>query len=127
MPRLRLDILKAIEKVNTCPLVLHGGSANRDEEIAEACRHGICKVNIASDVRKAFFQGTKEMLIETDAFGHLMYLYLADGRRKGSLLIKCSCSGVSDKPINIARGMPWKILFTKIQQKSSLAGTVCMH
>ena len=60
--------VKAIEKVNTCPLVLHGGSANRDEEIAEACRHGICKVNIASDVRKAFFQGTKEMLIETDAF-----------------------------------------------------------
>ena len=57
-----------MEKVNTCPLVLHGGSANRDEEIAEACRHGICKVNIASDVRKAFFQGTKEMLIETDAF-----------------------------------------------------------
>ena len=68
VPKLRLDILEAIEKLNTRPLVLHGGSADRDEEIAEACRHGICKVNIASDVRKAFFQGTKEMLIETDAF-----------------------------------------------------------
>ena len=68
VPKLRLDILEAIEKLNTRPLVLHGGSANRDEEIAEACRHGICKVNIASDYRKAFFQGTKEMLIETDAF-----------------------------------------------------------
>lgn len=68
VPKLRLDILEAIEKLNTRPLVLHGGSANRDEEISQACRHGICKVNIASDYRKAFFQGVRKTLVETDAF-----------------------------------------------------------
>lgn len=63
VPSLRLDILKEIHKINTRPLVLHGGSSNKDEEIKEACQHGICKVNIASDYRRAFFEGVSNTLL----------------------------------------------------------------
>ena len=68
VPKLRLDILCEIDALDVCPLVLHGGSGNADDEIAEACKHGVCKVNIASDYRKAFFDATKENLVETGAF-----------------------------------------------------------
>lgn len=68
VPKLRLDILKEIEKLNVCPLVLHGGSGNRDDEIAEACKHGVCKVNIASDYRKVFFDAARATLDATGAF-----------------------------------------------------------
>lgn len=62
VPKLRLDILKEINKTSPCPLVLHGGSSNKDEEIKEACENGINKVNIASDYRKVFFDTTREVL-----------------------------------------------------------------
>ncbi len=68
VPKLRLDILKEVEKLKVRPLVLHGGSANKDEEIQEACKHGICKVNIASDYRKAFFCGVTKTLVEENPF-----------------------------------------------------------
>lgn len=68
VPKLRLDILREIEKLDVRPLVLHGGSGNADDEIAEACRHGVCKVNIASDYRKAFFDATRQNLVDTGAF-----------------------------------------------------------
>lgn len=67
IPKLRLDILKDIHSKTDDPLVLHGGSANKDEEIAEACKLGICKVNIASDYRKAFFSSVEKTLCETHA------------------------------------------------------------
>lgn len=68
VPKLRLDILKEIRNTIDLPLVLHGGSSNRDEEIAEACKLGITKVNIASDYRKAFFTAVKETLVDKDYF-----------------------------------------------------------
>ncbi|MDO4377933.1 MAG: ketose-bisphosphate aldolase [Erysipelotrichia bacterium] len=64
VPKLRIDLLKEINKVAVKPLVLHGGSANKDEEIAEACKNGINKVNIASDYQKAFFDKLTDTLNE---------------------------------------------------------------
>lgn len=68
IPKLRLDILKNIREKTTQPLVLHGGSSNDDGEIAEACKLGVAKVNIASDYRKAFFEKNKEVLVEHGYF-----------------------------------------------------------
>ncbi|WP_176621503.1 class II fructose-bisphosphate aldolase, partial [Streptococcus sobrinus] len=45
----RIDILKDIIGQVDVPLVLHGGSSNPDEQIAEAIKNGISKVNISSD------------------------------------------------------------------------------
>lgn len=68
-PKLRLDILDEIHQASPqLPLVLHGGSSNKDEEIREACKLGICKVNIASDYRKAFFSQVEKTLHEKHLF-----------------------------------------------------------
>lgn len=45
-PELKMDVLEDIKSRVDIPLVLHGGSANPDEEIAKAVQIGIQKVNI---------------------------------------------------------------------------------
>ena len=45
-PELKIDLLKEITAKIDIPLVLHGGSANPDEEIARAVKLGINKINI---------------------------------------------------------------------------------
>lgn len=61
-PKLRLDLLKEIKEVVDIPLVLHGGSSNPDEEIAQAVKLGVCKVNISSDVKSAYYKKCREVL-----------------------------------------------------------------
>ena len=62
VPTLQIQRLKDIKKVVPIPLVLHGGSANKDEEIAEAARCGINKINISSDIKDPFYQKCREVL-----------------------------------------------------------------
>ena len=61
-PELKLDLLKEITARVDIPLVLHGGSANPDEEIAMAVKLGINKINISSDIKDAFYQKCREVL-----------------------------------------------------------------
>ncbi|HMD88251.1 MAG TPA: ketose-bisphosphate aldolase [Anaerolineaceae bacterium] len=61
-PELKLDLLKEIKSKVKIPLVLHGGSANREDEIAEAVKLGINKINISSDIKDAFYQKCREVL-----------------------------------------------------------------
>lgn len=61
-PELKLDILKEIEAVVDIPLVLHGGSNNPDKEIAQSVALGICKINISSDIKSAYFEKMREVL-----------------------------------------------------------------
>jgi fructose-bisphosphate aldolase class II len=65
-PALRLDLLKEIKKAVDMPLVLHGGSNNPDDEIAEAARTGVNKVNISSDVKIAFMDKLREVMADTN-------------------------------------------------------------
>ena len=65
-PKLRLDILKEIKDLVNIPLVLHGGSANPDAEIAAAGEIGIQKVNISSDYKYAFYKKCREILSTTE-------------------------------------------------------------
>ncbi|MBC1736128.1 ketose-bisphosphate aldolase [Listeria seeligeri] len=65
-PKLRLDILQEIKDLVTIPLVLHGGSANPDAEIAAAVEIGIQKVNISSDYKYAFYKKCREILSTTE-------------------------------------------------------------
>ncbi len=48
---LDFDLLERIKKETAIPLVLHGGSGVPAEQMREACRMGICKVNVGSDFR----------------------------------------------------------------------------
>lgn len=61
-PKLKLDLLEELVKRISIPLVLHGGSDNPDEEISEAVRIGISKVNISSDIKSAFYKKCREVL-----------------------------------------------------------------
>lgn len=62
-PELKLDLLKEIRSRVDIPLVLHGGSANPDDEIAAAVKLGINKINISSDIKDAFYQKAREVLM----------------------------------------------------------------
>lgn len=62
VPNLKIDLLKEIKKVVNTPLVLHGGSANPDKEIAEAVKYGLNKINISSDIKSAFYEECRKVL-----------------------------------------------------------------
>lgn len=61
-PALRTDLIPEIQKRTDVPLVLHGGSDNPDWEIREAIRLGVCKVNISSDTKAAFYRKCRQVL-----------------------------------------------------------------
>ena len=63
-PHLELDLLRELRKAVDIPLVLHGGSDNPDSEIEQACLIGISKINISSDIKKAFYQKCREVLAD---------------------------------------------------------------
>lgn len=74
-PKLRIDILKDITKEISIPLVLHGGSSNKDAEIAEAVENGICKINISSDIKIAFYNKAREVLNNNPDFREPLQIY----------------------------------------------------
>ncbi|OON42142.1 hypothetical protein BTJ39_03025 [Izhakiella australiensis] len=61
-PELQMNILRDIAGRVSIPLVLHGGSANPDAEIAESVTLGVGKINISSDMKYAYFQKAREIL-----------------------------------------------------------------
>ena len=63
-PELKLDLLKEIKERVKIPLVLHGGSNNPDDEIAQAVKLGINKINISSDIKVAYHKKMREVLAD---------------------------------------------------------------
>lgn len=69
VPELKLDLLREIKAAIadaglSTHLVLHGGSNNPDDEIAEAARSGIAKINISSDIKAAYYNKMREVLAD---------------------------------------------------------------
>ena len=65
-PNLRIELLKSIHSVLDIPLVLHGSSGIPDVQIRQAISNGICKVNIATEVKNTFMKTLKESLTTND-------------------------------------------------------------
>lgn len=61
-PELKLDLLAEINQKVGIPLVLHGGSDNKDEEISQTYLHGVAKINLSTDMKNAFFQEMRRFL-----------------------------------------------------------------
>ena len=62
-PNLRLDVLKAVkEKVGATLLVLHGGSGTPEDDIKEAIKIGVVKININTELRLAFSGNLRKVL-----------------------------------------------------------------
>lgn len=59
-PRLDIDRLKSIHASLDIPLVLHGASGLSDEQLNVCIDNGICKVNVATELKAAFSMQLKE-------------------------------------------------------------------
>jgi fructose-bisphosphate aldolase class II len=57
LPDLNIEKLKEIGQASSIPLVLHGGSGTPDDQIQNAVKNGICKLNIYADCRIAMTKG----------------------------------------------------------------------
>jgi fructose-bisphosphate aldolase class II len=64
-PELKIDLLREIKKSVDVPLVLHGGSSNPESEIAEGVEAGLNKINISSDIKIAYYDKLREVLLDT--------------------------------------------------------------
>lgn len=63
-PHIEQSVVKSIASVVDVPLVLHGTSGVPDEQVAQAVKNGICKVNYATELRQAYTRGVKEFMQE---------------------------------------------------------------
>lgn len=63
-PHIEQDVVKAIRAAVDVPLVLHGTSGVPDEQVAEAVKNGICKVNYATELRQAYTKGYMAFMAE---------------------------------------------------------------
>lgn len=63
-PVLDKERVSQIRELVSVPLVLHGASGLSDEEVRECVRRGICKVNFATELRKAYTDACKKLLEE---------------------------------------------------------------
>ncbi|MGQ9623105.1 MAG: class II fructose-bisphosphate aldolase [Candidatus Caldatribacteriaceae bacterium] len=82
---LQHDLIQAIgERVNV-PLVLHGGTGIVEEDIQEAIRLGISKVNVGTILKKIFVDSLKDSLDNLDA-GSVDFHALVGGGGEDDLL-----------------------------------------
>lgn len=65
-PVLDFERLTEIKQVTNAALVLHGGSGVPDEDIKKAIRLGICKVNVATEIKNTFTQNLKTLLAKSE-------------------------------------------------------------
>lgn len=58
--RLNLERLELLNRAVGIPLVLHGGSGIRQDNLLAAMKHGIAKINVATEIRQAYEAALKE-------------------------------------------------------------------
>ena len=65
-PKLDFERLAEIKAAVKIPLVLHGGSGVPVDDVQKAIALGICKVNVATELKNIFMQTLKSELLNTD-------------------------------------------------------------
>ena len=55
-PKLDIDLLARIHEVTSSTLVLHGGSGVPEGQLKSAINNGICKVNLATEIKNIFMK-----------------------------------------------------------------------
>ncbi len=61
-PKLDLNLLAKIRTSTNIPLVLHGGSGIPGNSLKEAINLGICKINLATEIKNIFMQTLKSSM-----------------------------------------------------------------
>lgn len=78
IPKIHFERLVELREKVPVPLVLHGGSGTGEENLRKACQLGICKVNLANDIKRATIDGLLESGTDGNAV-YNMYTAMADG------------------------------------------------
>ena len=78
VPYLDFKRLKDIKRMTKFPLVLHGSSGTRNEDLRKACSLGINKVNICSDLNQAAWDAVQKAK-ETGASSYDFYSVIHAG------------------------------------------------
>lgn len=65
-PELQLETLSQIAEATTATLVLHGSSGVPAEALKNAVDRGICKINLATEIKNIFMQTLKSSLSSSD-------------------------------------------------------------
>ncbi len=63
LPTLNIARLKELNQASSVPLVLHGGSGTPTDQLQEAIRNGISKINIYADCRIAMRRGLERAAV----------------------------------------------------------------
>ena len=87
-PELRIDRLDEIMAVCDRPLVLHGGSGTPDDQMQNAIKHGITKINIFSDVVAAMNKGLKDKLNSVENPATWPFIVFEDARAQMKAVIR---------------------------------------
>ena len=61
-PNLDIELLSKIAKSTAATLVLHGSSGVPHQQVQEAISNGICKINLATEIKNIFMNTLKERL-----------------------------------------------------------------
>lgn len=61
-PKLQLDLLASIHEICPSTLVLHGGSGVPKTQLQAAISRGICKVNLATEIKNIFMKTLQKQL-----------------------------------------------------------------
>ncbi|MDB5261722.1 MAG: class fructose-bisphosphate aldolase [Adhaeribacter sp.] len=65
-PKLDLERLSQIQAVTDVALVLHGGSGIAGQMLQEAIQRGICKINLATEIKNIFMYQLKADLLNSE-------------------------------------------------------------
>lgn len=87
-PTLRIDRLDEITAVCDRPLVLHGGSGTPDDQMQNAIKHGITKINIYSDVVGAMNSALKKKLNDIENPSTWPVFVFEDARKQMKEVVK---------------------------------------
>ncbi len=63
---LNLDLLRELNDVLDVPLVLHGSTSVSEEDLTEAIKYGIRKINLGSILKQTYFDALREACDSTD-------------------------------------------------------------
>ena len=99
-PRLDFERLAKIRDLVDIPLVLHGGSGVPDESIIKAIAGGICKVNIATELKLPMAHAIQEVFRkkpdETDPRNYMGAAKEAVKTVVRQKIRLCGCNGMAD-------------------------------
>ncbi len=95
--RLNLGLLAEINARANAPLVLHGGSGIHPDDVREAVKLGVVKINIGHAVSVAWCDGSREALEMGGDYGHYTVLKLAQERVRDEARRRLQLMGASGK------------------------------